>query len=382
MRRNEISLAVVLFFALFMMTGCVISPRRTLGGTATPTPTPTATPTPTVVPTATPTPTPATPSNRLYVSNQDTNAIVRFNNGLTATGNIAPSGTIQGTLTTLDIPQYIALDSVHDRLFVANFGTSPALGTVLIFDSASTLSGNVPPTRTIGGGPVSGLVSPSDVAYDATHDTLYILDVTDILVYDTVSSATVNGDVAPDRDISVPFNLNAIFVDVTHDRLYAADAATNSIQIFDNLSAIPTGVSSASRTLGGAATKLSSPIGLTLDPSNNLVVSNAGGSGSITVYSAASVATGTGPLNVAPIATITGAATTLATPAQIILNTVSTGAEMIVADSAAGDVATFTNVASSGVNPTPTRHIVGAATTLTLTGQPTARGVALDTHAR
>ena len=74
MRRNEISLAVVLLFALFMMTGCVISPRRTLGGSATPTPTPTASPTPT--PTATPTP--AAPTNRLYVSNQNTNSIAVF----------------------------------------------------------------------------------------------------------------------------------------------------------------------------------------------------------------------------------------------------------------------------------------------------------------
>lgn len=321
-----------------------------------------------------------TPTNRLYVSSQSTNSIVRFNDGLGANGNIAPSATIVGAATTLDGPQYLAFDPVHDRLFVANVGTVTVLGTILIFDSASTATGNVAPTRTIGG-TVSGLISPSDVAYDATHDALYVLDVTDILVYNSISTSTVNGDIAPNRDITVPFNLTAFCLDVTNDRLYATDAAANAVHIFDNISA-QNGVVGASRTVGGALTKLSVPFGVALDPTKNLVVSNSGGSGSITVYSAASVATGTSPLNVAPIATITGPATTLANPAQIILNTVSTGGEMVVADSASGEVATFANVGASGGNTAPTRHIAGSATTLTLTGQPTARGVALDTQPR
>jgi hypothetical protein len=376
-RRNVISLAAVLCFALLMMHGCVISPRRTLGGSASPSPTPTPTASPSPTPSASPTPTPVVPTNRLYVSNQNTNSIVRFDNGLTATGNIAPSAVISGTATTLNAPQYLAFDSAHDRLFVANVSA----GTVLIFDSASKLTGNAPPTRTIGG-TVSGLVSPSDVAYDATHDALYVLDVTEILVYNGISNPAVTGDRLPDKDIQVSFNLTAFFLDVASDRLYGADAADNAIQIWDNVSALPSGVAPVSRTLGGAATKLASPFGVALDPSNNLVVSNAGGAGSITVYSAASVATGTSPLNVAPVADITGASTTLATPAQIILNPLPTAGEIIVADTAAGAVSAFSNVVSSGGNTAPVRHIAGSSTTLTITGQPTARGVALDTTPR
>jgi hypothetical protein len=380
-RRNAISLAAVLFFALLMMSGCVISPRRTLGGSASPSPTPTATPSPSPTPSASPTPTPVVPTNRLYVSNQNTNSIARFDNGLTATGNIAPSATISGTATTLSAPQYLAFDPVHDRLFVANTGISPSLGTILIFDSASTLNGNVTPTRIIGG-TVSGLITPSDVVYDATHDALYVLDVTDILVYNTISNPAVTGDRVPDKDIVVAFNLTAIFLDVASDRLYGADAADNAIQIWDNVSALPSGVAPVSRTLAGAATKLAAPFGVALDPSKNLVVSNAGGAGSITVYTAASVATGTSPLNVAPVADITGASTTLATPAQIILNPLSTAGEIIVADTAVGAVSAFSNVVASGGNTAPVRHIAGSSTTLTITGQPTARGVALDTTLR
>jgi hypothetical protein len=380
-RRNAISVAAVLCFALLMMTGCVISPRRTLGGSASPSPTPTATPSPSPTPSASPTPTPVVPTNRLYVSNQNTNSIARFDNGLTATGNIAPSATISGTATTLSAPQYLAFDPVHDRLFVANTGISPSLGTILIFDSASTLNGNVTPTRIIGG-TVSGLITPSDVVYDATHDALYVLDVTDILVYNTISNPAVTGDRVPDKDILVSFNLTAIFLDVASDRLYGADAADNAIQIWDNVSALPSGVAPVSRTLAGAATKLAAPFGVALDPSKNLVVSNAGGAGSITVYTAASVATGTSPLNVAPVADITGASTTLATPAQIILNPLSTAGEIIVADTAVGAVSAFSNVVASGGNTAPVRHIAGSSTTLTITGQPTARGVALDTTLR
>jgi hypothetical protein len=376
-RRNVISLAAVLCFALLMMSGCVISPRRTLGGTASPSPTPTATPSSSPTPTASPTPTPVVPTNRLYVSDQNANSIVRFNDGLAANGNVAPSAIIAGTATTLNAPQYLAFDPVHDRLFVANVSA----GTILIFDSVSTANGNLAPTRTIGG-TVSGLVSPSDVAYDATHDALYVLDVTDILVYNTISDPAVTGDRLPDKDIRVAFNLSAFFLDVPNDRLYGADAADNAIQIWDNVSALPSGVAPVSRTLAGAATKLAAPFGVALDPSKNLVVSNAGGAGSITVYTAASVATGTSPLNVAPVADITGASTTLATPAQIILNPLSTAGEMIVADTAAGAVSAFSNVVASGGNTAPVRHIAGSSTTLTITGQSTARGVALDTTPR
>ncbi len=272
----------------------------------------------------------------------------------------------------------MAFDTLHDRLFVANTGAE----TVLVFDSASTATANVAPTRTIGG-PISGLISPSDVAYDATNDRLYVLDVTDILVYNTVSNPAVTGDRAPDRDILVPFNLTAFCLDVVNDRLYATDAATNEVAIFDNVSTLnsPTAAVPASRTLSGALTKLSKPFGVALDPAGNLVVSNSGGGGSITVYTAASVATGTSPLNVAPVSTIAGVATTLVTPAQIILNALSAAGEMIVADSTAGEVVTFTNV-SSGGNIAPARTISGSATTLTLTGQQTARGVAFDKTTR
>ena len=70
------------------------------------------------------------------------------------------------------------------------------------------------------------------MAYDATNDRLYVLDVTDILVYNTISNSAVTGDRAPDRDILVPFNLTAFFLDVANDRLYATEAAGERSRTF------------------------------------------------------------------------------------------------------------------------------------------------------
>src|SRR5262245_23547943 len=110
----------VLFLLLFVV-GCVISPRRTLGGGPTPTPTPTGSPTP-------------AGTGKLYVSNGGANSILRFDDALTASGNIVPSATISGATTTLNGPAFITLDVAADRLYVANNADL----SILIFDNIST----------------------------------------------------------------------------------------------------------------------------------------------------------------------------------------------------------------------------------------------------
>jgi len=121
------------------MAGCVISPRRIVGGGGgTPTPTPSATPTPTPNPAAT---------GKLYVSNFGANSIVRFDNAFTANGNVTPAATITGSNTTLNGPGFITLDTAADRLYIAD--TSDF--SVLVYDNISTRNGNVAPQRIIAG---------------------------------------------------------------------------------------------------------------------------------------------------------------------------------------------------------------------------------------
>jgi hypothetical protein len=343
----------VAVFCLLLAVGCVISPRRTLGGGgATPTPTPTASPTPT--PSAT---------GKLYVSNGGASSILRFDAALTASGNIVPSATISGATTTLNAPAFITLDVAADRLYVANNGDL----SILIFDSISTKTGNVAPERTIAGS-LTTLISPTDVSLDKGRNLLYVADDIDIHVF--ASAATATGNIAPARNISPGFAVSAIFVDGTNDRLYAADQADNAIAVFDGASTL-SGPVSASRTIQGAATHLATPGGLQVDGLGRLVVSNASPP-SITIYPNAAIANG----NVAPAAEIAGSNTGMSVPDQIVINT--SGTESVYnADPGAARVAVFANLNTATGNIAPTRAIVGGSTGLTVAGQPV--GVALDT---
>src|SRR5437762_6703757 len=111
---------------------------------------------------------PTTSAGKIYVSNAPGNSIVRFDNALTVTGNITPGATISGASTQLAAPQYMLLDTVNNRLFVANQGAS----SVIVFENASTKTGNVTPERTISGN-ATQLVSPVDVALDSGRNLLY-----------------------------------------------------------------------------------------------------------------------------------------------------------------------------------------------------------------
>lgn len=355
MRRNSFLIALGLLVCFIAaISGCVISPRRIVGGGGSPTPTPSVSPSPGA-------------TGKLYVTNQSANSILRFDNALTANGDQAPTVTINGANTKLNAPQFLALDTNADRLFVAN-GNS-----VLIFDLISTRTGNITPTRTIGGPVNSLIITPSDVALDRGRDLLYVADGAEVLVFS--SASTVNGDVPPVRDITAIFNnaqinIQGMFLDAANDRLYVTDLNGNGIDVFDNASTL-NGLTVASRNISGANTKLAQPSSLTLDASGNLVVSNQG-NGSITVYSSAATAFG----NISPIGTISGTTTTLLAPAQIIRNPASSANEVYVADTTADEVAVFSGISTANGSPGPVRKISGTSTTLTGVS---ARGIALDT---
>jgi hypothetical protein len=343
---------------LLLMAGCVISPRRTVGG-GTPTPTPSPTPTPTPNPAAT---------GKLYVSNAGSSSILRFDNAFTAT-NATPAATIAGANTTLNSPAFITLDVAADRLYVADRGDL----SVVVFDNVSTRTGtvNVAPNRIIAG-LQTGLTGPTDVALDKGRDLLYVADDIDVIVFN--SASTANGNVPFARDMNVGFAVSAIFIDATNDRLYVADQAADAIAVFDNASTL-NGTVTAKRVIQGLATHLAAPGGLQLDGSGRLVVSNVGNQTTIpptiTIYANAATANG----NVAPVAEITGSNTGMVTPDQIAID--KTGTETLYnADPGAARIAVFANFNSANGNIGPTRSISGANTGLTAGGQPV--GVALD----
>jgi hypothetical protein len=346
-------------FCLLLIVGCVISPRRIVGGGG-------GTPTPT--PTATPTPNPAA-TGKLYVSNSGASSILRFDNAFTANSTATPAATISGTNTTLNSPAFITLDAAADRLYIANRNGA----SVVVYDNVSTRTGtvNVAPTRTIVGAN-TGFLGPTDVALDKGRDLLYVADGVDVLVF--TSASTANQDVAFARDIIVGFAISAIFLDATNNRLYVADQAADAIAVFDSASTLNSTVS-ANRVVQGAATHIAVPGGVQVDGLGRLVVSNVGNAPTrpptITIYANAAIANG----NVAPVAEITGTNTGMVSPDQIAID--RTGTETLYnADPGAGRIAVFAGLNTANGNIQPTRSITGASTGLTVSSQPV--GVAID----
>lgn len=327
---NTFMFTVLLCLAA-LAAGCVISPRRIVGGGG-PTPTPTGSPTPTPVPGA---------PGKLYVANPNNNSILRFDGANTADGTIAPAATISGTSTLINAPQHIFVDGASDTLYVAN------QGNVLAFDGVSTKSGNVAP-RSISGA-ATGLTAPSAVGFDDTKNLLYVADNRDVFVFANASAA--NGNVAFGHDIQAGFVISALFVDGTNDRLYLADSATNTIDVYDGASGL-NGTVAATRTISGSSTLLNQPSGIAIDALGRLIVSNKGNS-SITVYVNAAATKG----DVPPQANIQGASTTLNSPGQIAVNNSTTLVELFVGNSSGGNVPIFSDLGAKSGNVSPSRNI-------------------------
>jgi DNA-binding beta-propeller fold protein YncE len=332
--------AAFLLFLLLSLSACVISPRRDINGGGGG----------------------GTGIGQLYVTNQSANTILRFAGATAVNGNIAPTATISSP--QLSSPRYILLDSANNRLYVANAGAS----SILVFDNASTLSGSVTPTRVITS---INLGTPTDVALDLVNNLLYVADNLEIAVFGNAS--TVNGNTPALRVILPGFTPDALHLDATNNRLFAADHISNTIDVFDGASLL-SGSVAPTRTITGVDTQLSAPLGLQIDGAGRLIVSNSSPA-SITIYPNAATTFG----DVPPAAVISGSNTQLSGPAQLALDPTTNSGELYVADPSGANVAVFSSITTvtGSLNPAPNRNLVGSSTTLT--GAASATGVALDT---
>lgn len=337
-------LAIALL-AVALTTSCVISPRRVPGVSAQPA------------------------LGQIYVSNNATNQILRFSNAPNANGDVTPAATISGSQTLLDGPEYLLIDASADRLFVSNAGG----GQILIFEKASTRNGDSAPDRTIGG-ITTGLTSPVDLELDAGRNQLYVADGSAVLVFD--SASTINGDVAPVRSIALGFVVGAILVDAASDRLFAVNAASNAVAIYDNAHLLAHTVT-PNRLISGPNASLDSPAALALDASGRLVVTNRAGA-SIAIFANASSANG----NIAPISVLNGSKTGMGSPGQMVFRNQPANGEVYLADGAAAGVLVFSDFETLSGNTAPARIITGDKTGLARssagTGPPTTSGIAVD----
>ena len=205
----------------------------------------------------------------LILTVQHDSAVVTFNK--MAQGEESPIRLLQGDRTLLADPHGMTLDTNHDLIFVANFGSVhsvksppgpgpanrrqgagktnwpagynaaieeavPGSGRMLppsITVYPRTASGDTAPLRVIAG-PKARLNWPTGLAYDPRTDELFVAnDMGDeVLVF----SGAANGDVAPTRVIKGPKskikNPTGVFVDVKNDELWISNFGNHTATVY------------------------------------------------------------------------------------------------------------------------------------------------------
>ncbi len=351
-----------------------------------------------------------TTRDMIYATEPSSGRIEIFHNASTINGTIVPNRTISGINTMLDSPMHVFIDVVNDRLYVTNY---LSIEKILVFNNASTINGDVAPDRTISGGS-TGLVGPHGIFVDTVNDRLYISDELDNSVRIWNSASTVNGNIAPDRVISgaaTTFgNPEGIIVDVVNDRLYVGDPLGNGIKIWNSASTV-TGNTPPSRVIRGPDTTLNCPLGIFVDSKNqrlyvasnttsisiwdnanaitgpiapNRVITTASmapngltldvegdrlyvtsNNNAILIWDNASTANG----SVAPSRTVMGASTTLIQPSGIFLD--KSNDRLYICNSGGGSILAFNSASTINGNVAPSR-------TITSTSLYTPVGLSLD----
>ena len=172
-------------------------------------------------------------NDTLYVANRFnalgglSGTVTAWKNASTVNGNVHPDRVIGGSLTGLAQPFNVFVDETNDRLYVASANEGPAGPdpAIVIFDNASTKNGNVPFTRKIAG-PLTTFFSHltvHNVFLDPIRDEFYVAHhQSDILVFGPAS--TINGNVSPTRTLSGFDNALGFFYLPAEDVLYVSDA--------------------------------------------------------------------------------------------------------------------------------------------------------------
>jgi sugar lactone lactonase YvrE len=253
-------------------------------------------------------------SGALLVSNFDggTPSVTTYVNANTASGNVTPSGNVQGGNTQLiGGPTSLAVNTTSDLLFVSKLGAAPA---ILTFASVSTagFTGNMAPARTITTTGV--LTSPFGINLDKNGN-LYVANnaTATILVY--ANAANLNGNIAPTRTITgnpAFTGLFDVYVDAS-DRMYVVNSIGARINVYNNASALNGAVApDFTLTVQGGGTLTSIAVD---SAGRGYITEEAPLPGRILSYD--NIATRNGTL--APDRTITGTNTQLNAPIRVFL---------------------------------------------------------------
>jgi len=249
---------------------------------------------------------------------------------------------------------------VAAAIFILSWGLRPFASDA---DAGSTLSyyletGNNPSSHPVTA--ASAVATPSPTLSPAIYAALPGLNT--VAVYPIASNGNVPSLVG-NASISNPGGIG-----YWNGRIYVTNEATDSITVYP---AGANGSVSPIVTIAGDKTRLGGPKAIAFDSAGNIYVANAaqdsGGHDSVTKYAAGSSG------DVAPVAEITGAATKLSSPSGL---TVDSSGNIYVANEGSnnGGLDSITVYAAGSIgNAAPSKVISGAATLLDRPG-----GVAVD----
>jgi len=261
-----------------------------------------------------------------------------------------------------------------EEIFVTSGDSSTnlqSLNSVRVYDRLG--HGNTPPTRSLQGSN-TGLHTPSGVAVDTIHNELFIANRSGAPLTIAVYDRYAQGNTGPKRIISGPHTElstpRGLAIDTVNDKLLVTNEVSNEVLVFP----LDASGDVAPRVIAGTATQLNTPWGIAIDTVHNeLYISNNKGSHSITVYDLTEVYDDDPAVsgNIAPLRTIQDLdpTTPLKYPMGIALDLRND--ELIVVSQGNSAIAVYPRTASGDTRPK--RRLLGPATGL---GQPL--GLALD----
>lgn len=147
----------------------------------------------------------------LYIADSGGEAVLVWEHASTLAGDVAPDRVF--TLPSLERPEGIEIDSVHDRIYVGG----PQ--SLFAFNGASTLTGAATPDATLPGGTIA-------LSLDRLSDRLFIAAPSDFTVLVLDDASTLSGSLTAARTIywastQTGFSqTQALVVDACSDRLY------------------------------------------------------------------------------------------------------------------------------------------------------------------
>ena len=161
--------------------------------------------------------------------------ITSYNNASQTNGNLAPDGNIEGAATLLIQPIAMAYNEAQDLLFVLDTNTEQVY--VYANTTSATFNGNLAPIRTFGTFTTGDIQNPTDMSL-ATNDDLYICNNGgEVLVFANASS--LNGDVNPTRIIeSTRFSLLWDVLVTDDNTMFVVDFDGGFVFTFNNASTL------------------------------------------------------------------------------------------------------------------------------------------------